>query len=201
MPDEWVLPNFPKERRKAAYFIRNAKHDPSELIAHAWRDNWVIMGFRTLARRGIFVDWDGAGEVRSATNQWTMEWYRRYGHNRDFFSFPTDGTVSQERRDWVYGGPQPERVRWSEARYMHRTDTDHFRSAAQAMYDNNVRWIVHLGPFPRKTELLETAFAGDDLMVYRLKNPGITLPEPTAKQQVILPPTCSGRLATRSRCT
>jgi hypothetical protein len=188
MPKEWKLAKFPPARRSAASFIKNAQADPNELIAYGWRDNWWIMGFRTLANRGIFVDWDGAGEVRSASKKWVHEWYRRYDCNRDFFSFPIDEMITQERRTWVYSGPQEKRVVWSEIQYMHKTDEKTFLQAAQKLYDTNVRWIVHLGPFPRKTDTLEIAFHRGDVWLYRLSDPGITLPPTQENPPFVLPP-------------
>ncbi|MBF0380405.1 MAG: hypothetical protein HQL69_05265 [Magnetococcales bacterium] len=189
MPKEWKLSNFPGDRREAAAFIRASKTDPTELIASSWRDNWWVMGYRIMAMRGIYVDWDGSGDVRAVSNQWIHEWYRRYGINRNFFSYDDKKDVSQQRQDWIYTGPQKNRVVWSEKKYTHTTDEQTFLQAAQTLYNENVRWVVNLGPFIRDVDFLKAEFIGENVWVYRLLNPGVTLDTKPKKLEFILPPT------------
>ncbi|MBF0126085.1 MAG: hypothetical protein HQM02_02640 [Magnetococcales bacterium] len=173
-PGNMQLSHYPPERQEAIDFLRGLEGDDNGLIAIGWRDNWWSMGLQAFTRRGFFVDWDSAGDgTRAASGRWLREWFGRYGANQIFFSFPDNGITTPEYRRWSYSGPGRERRIGALAWYMRRADDDAFRKAAQFLYERNVRWVLHLGPFPRPTDLLQPVFAKGDLLIFRLSDPGV----------------------------
>ncbi|MBF0128302.1 MAG: hypothetical protein HQM02_13960, partial [Magnetococcales bacterium] len=172
-PERMPLSHLPPGRGEAAEFLRRVAGETDGLFAFAWRDNWWIMGLQAMARRGVFVDWDGGGDgTRAASRTWLREWFGRYGANQIFFSFPTRGGGSPEYRQWSYQGPGRERRQGALTWYMRRADDALFLRAAKYLYDRKVRWVVHLGPFPRATDLLQPVFVQGDVRIFRLSDPG-----------------------------
>ena len=172
LPEKWHMPRHPPERLDVAEFLKR-QDNPRDMIAFSWRDNWWMMGLRPMTHRGVFVDWDSGGDgTRAASQTWLKEWYLRYGANRIFFSFPHNGQYSPEYQQWTYEGPSQIRVTKTRERYLKLADDETFEKSAKILYDTQVRWIAHMGPFPRSTKLLEPVFTGRDLFVYRLHDPG-----------------------------